>query len=47
LQSDGAAFLLLGYDIGFEMLDLQQIAEIDPDEDDSLDDDEDIDFTMM
>jgi hypothetical protein len=49
LQSGGAAFLLLGYDIGFEMLDLRQTVEIDTDDDDAsdLDDEEDIDFTLM
>jgi hypothetical protein len=47
LQSGGAVFLLLGYDTCFEMLDLRQTAEIDFEEDDALDDDDDIDFTLM
>ncbi|MDR2767261.1 MAG: hypothetical protein LBB82_02920 [Treponema sp.] len=47
LQSGGAAFLLLGYETGIEMLDLNQTAEIDA-EDEEPDEDEDaIDFTMM
>jgi hypothetical protein len=47
LQSKGAAFLLLGYDTGIEMLDLDQTAEIDTEDQDGDEDEETIDFTMM
>jgi hypothetical protein len=47
LQSNGAVFLLLGYDCGIEMLDLNQIAEIDTEDEDADEDEEAIDFTMM
>jgi hypothetical protein len=47
LQSKGAAFLLLGYETGIEMLDLNQTAEIDTEDEDPDEDEEAIDFTMM
>lgn len=47
LRSNDAAFLLLGYDTGIEMLDLDQAVEIDMEDEGADDDDETIDFTMM
>jgi hypothetical protein len=47
LQSKGAAFLLLGYETGIEMLDLNQTAEIDAGDEESDEDEEALDFTMM
>jgi hypothetical protein len=47
LQNNGAAFLLLGYETGVEMLDLDQAAEIDTEDEDADEDEETIDFTMM
>jgi hypothetical protein len=47
LQSNGAAFMLLGYETGIEMLDLNQTAEIDAEDENPDEDEEVIDFTMM
>jgi hypothetical protein len=47
LQSNGGAFLLLGYDTGIEMLDLNQTAEIDGEDEDADEDEDGIDFAMM
>jgi hypothetical protein len=47
LQNNGAAFLLLGYETGIEMLDLNQTAEIDAEDEGPDEDEEAIDFTMM
>jgi hypothetical protein len=47
LQNNGAAFLLLGYETGIEMLDLNQTAEIDAGDEDADEEEEAIDFTMM
>jgi hypothetical protein len=47
LQNNGAAFLLLGYKTGIEMLDLDQTAEIDIEDEGADEDEEAIDFTMM
>jgi hypothetical protein len=47
LQNSGAVFLLLGYETGIEMLDLDQTAEIDAEDENTDEDEEAIDFTMM
>jgi hypothetical protein len=47
LQNKGSAFLLLGYETGIEMLDLNQTAEIDSEDEGSDEDEEAIDFGMM
>jgi hypothetical protein len=47
LQSNGTAFLLLGYETGIEMLDLNQTAEIDAEDEDPDEDEDTIDFMMM
>jgi hypothetical protein len=47
LQNKGSVFLLLGYDTGIEMLDLDQTADIDAEDEGADEDEETIDFTMM
>jgi hypothetical protein len=47
LQSEGAAFMLIGYDTEFEMLSLNQAIEIDQEDDPFYEEDEEIDFSMI
>jgi pyrrolidone-carboxylate peptidase len=47
LQSDGLVFLLLGAFAGIEMITLDQIAILDEDDEDDIEEDEEIDFSFM
>jgi hypothetical protein len=48
LQSGGVVFMLLGYNTNFEMISLNQTAELDEENDEPEEDEEDgIDFSMM
>jgi hypothetical protein len=47
LQNNGAVFMLLGYDTGFEMLAAKDESIIDEDDDTQFDEDEELDFSFI